>query len=206
MFRRFQMASILVAASMAVGQAAVITIDFNDGTDHASVGSFYSGLGVTFSNASWDSFGCFGSCAGLDGLHITDGPPATYVPKSGTPIIATFSSDVSSVSIFGLNVGDNGARMDAYDATTGGALIGTFSTPGVPGVGADNNPLLSISATGIRRIQLYQPLSTEGEGLLFDRLTFETSAATAPEPTTFAFVGIGIAALAAGRRFIRRVR
>lgn len=109
------------------------TINFDDGTALSSVGSFYSGLGVTFSNATWDSnFGAAGS-SGTLGIRATSNGGVDsnlFIWTSATPVIALFSSPVSSVGVRGLDVGDNGLRIDAYDAAVGGNLVGTMTVFG----------------------------------------------------------------------------
>src|SRR4051812_2367220 len=70
-------------------------IDFDNGTQGATIGSFYSALGVTFSNAQFDGFVSTGEGAvgagGLKMISISD----TYSPKKGNPIVAIFSGAVS---------------------------------------------------------------------------------------------------------------
>src|SRR5262245_29929461 len=84
-------------------RANATTINFNDGVDGDAIGAFYAAQGVTFSNASWNSFACAGVCPDVPGLALIDGPPATFQPKAATPVVLTFSSVVNFVSIFGFN-------------------------------------------------------------------------------------------------------
>src|SRR5262245_769638 len=133
--------------------AAAVTINFDDGTNGAFVGNFYAGLGVTFSaNTQWDNFVSPNEAAvGAGGLKISDVAGANYQPKVNNPIVATFNPAISFFSIRGLNVGANGARIDAYDAVVGGNLIAFDQAFGVA-EGVDNHPLLVASATPIRRV------------------------------------------------------
>jgi hypothetical protein len=194
----------LFVAALSV-PASAVTISFNDGTAGAAVGNTYAGQGVTFSNAQFDGFGCVGTCTNISGLAITD-IGATYQPKAGNPIVITFAFDVSFVSIYGFNVGENGARLNAYNATSGGALVGFAQDHTVVnGVGADNNPLLQVSGSGIRRVELFQPFSTTTEGLLFDTLNFTPSTSSSvPEPSTGAMAVSALTGLLFAGRRLRR--
>lgn len=180
----------LLLACAAVSPAATL-IEFNDGTgDGAAVGSFYSGLGVTFSNGEWASFD-IGYVPHPDstGLRIV-GDGANFLPKVGTPISFTFSGPQNVVSVIANSVNANGARMDLYDAEVGGSLISFDEVVGASGA-LNSNFVLTASGSGIRRVELYQPFSVETEGVLFDNLEFSAI----PEPSQG--VLIGVAALAA---------
>ena len=182
--------SCAVALSTAEAQTS---INFNSGTQGASIGAFYAGLGVTFTRASWDGFvstdeGSVGA-GGLKFIHTTD----SYAPKVGNPVIATFSSLINSISIRGLNVGANGARIDAFD--TFGNLLGFSEAFGID-VGATNHPLLTIMAGGISSVRFYQPASVMTEGMLWDNLTFNSaSASVVPEPSAYALMATGLVGL-----------
>jgi hypothetical protein len=115
----------------------------------------------------------------------------TYNPTAADPIVATFSVPVTFVSVYGLNVGSEGARIDAYDAVMGGNLLGFAQTFGT-GAGTENNVLLQVSAPAIRRLTFYQPASAGSEGVLFDQLTFTP----VPEPTAMILIFAGLAAIA----------
>jgi len=198
---RVLLRQLIVAVTLAFAAAGVqaVIIDFDDGTDNSAIGAFYSGLGVTFSNAEWDGFvSPDEGLVGAGGLKLVDIGP-TYEPKVGNPIVATFSFAITSFSIRGLNVGANGARIDAYDAAVGGNLIDFDEAFGI-GVGVDNHPLLVSSASPIWRIELYQPLDVTTEGLLFDNMAFEPAQTQLPEPVSLALLGLGLAGLAFARR------
>lgn len=180
-YLKFICANLLCAT---VTQAA-ITINFNDGTNGAPIGSFYSGLGVTFSNAEWNDLITGYTPTDPSGLRmVAIGPNLS--PKSNNPIIITFDQAASSASIIADSVNANGARIDAYDAAVGGSLVDFQQVVGISGqTNSTANFTLSVSAASIFRIELYQPLSVESEGVLFDNFTF-TSAI--PEPGTAAAI------------------
>ena len=187
--------------------ARASTINFNDGTAGDAIGSFYSGLGVTFSNASWGasipSFQIGGS-TGLVLEDITDNgfnPP--FSPTPTTPIVGTFSTPQDFVSILGVDVGDAGMELDVYDATSGGNLIGSAQFYGV-GAGVGTFQTLTISAPGILRFDLYQPTPTFGDGLAFDNLSFSTDPDAGMEPTTWVLLGSGLLALVGLKLWNRR--
>jgi hypothetical protein len=215
---RFLVGLFLVA--LATTPASAGLIDFDDGTAGVPVGPHYSALGANFGNARWDGFVSFGeSGVGAGGLKITD-EAGTYMPKADNPIVITFSDPLLSVSIRGLNVGVNGARLNAYDSVVGGNLLGFSEALGV-GYGVENHPLLSLSAAGIRRIELFQPNSQLLEGLLFDNLFYAPmgdpvggggqptdvpppDVSRLPEPSALLLAGLGVAGSALALRRRRR--
>jgi len=189
----------LVAAALLATTVAcqATTINFDDGTAGSSVGSFYSGLGVTFSNATWDSnFGELGSSGAL-GIRATSNGGVDsnrFIWLSATPVIALFSSAVSGVGIRGLDVGANGLTFDAYDATVGGNLV---STTTVFGTGFGTNQFFDLSATGsILRVEMYQPQDIEGDGIILDNFSFTAGATTAtPLPAALPLFASGLGTL-----------
>jgi hypothetical protein len=174
--------------------AAAVTINFDDGTAGLPVGNFYAGLGVTFSaNTLWDGFvSPDEGLVGAGGLKIQAN---NYQPTPNNPIVATFNAPLSHFQILGLNVGANGARIDAYDAVVGGNLIASDQAFGVD-VGANNHPLLVTSVAPIRRVHMYQPQNVTLEGLLFDNMSFRVI----PEPSTLLSGMLALCGLAGARR------
>jgi hypothetical protein len=188
----------IVAVLASVPAAAQTTIDFNDGTQSVAIGAFYAGLGVTFSNASWDGFVSPNEGdVGAGGLKMVANVGDRFQPKADNPIVAIFAADVFAISIRGLNVGANGARIVAFDIFN--AVLGMSEAFGV-GLGVDNHPLLSINAAGIRRVEFYQPESVMIEGMLWDNLVFEARQTVVPEPVTMVLMATGLAGLAVVRR------
>ena len=113
----------LLMYSRQVAKASTIT--FDDGTVGGTIGTFYTSLGITFSNASWAFPPPGFQIGGSTGLLLEDltdngfNPP--YSPTSTTPIVGIFSSPQDFVSILGVDVGTAGMELDAYDA--GGNLL-----------------------------------------------------------------------------------
>jgi hypothetical protein len=184
------------------------TVTFDDGTPGAAIDNFYSLLGVVFSNASWCAAFTGSDIGGSTGLLLEDitdngfNPP--YSPTSTTPIVATFSSPQDFVSILGVDVGDAGMELDAYDAVSGGNLIGTAQFYGT-GSGYDISQTLSVSSPGILRIDLYQPSPTYGDGLAFDNLTFSGDPGDSGiEPAAWVLMASGLVVLIGLNVLLRR--
>ena len=189
-----------LAALVAPSLASAQSINFNNGIAGNAVGSFYASQGVTFSDARFDSFSVFGPEASfLGGLQITSAS-TNYQPKSNTPIIITFDQLIGYFSIYGTNVGANGARAEAFDAM--GNSLGFSENFGVD-IGAENNPLLSLSFSGIKSVRLYQPASTTVEGLLWDNMSWRPQGTSVPEPASAVLLLTGVAGLAMVRRRAR---
>src|SRR5687768_5399705 len=99
-----------------------VTIDF-EAAPSGPLTTFYSGLGVTFSNA-WNQFIGYG-IPGKSGNHAIYSVAANGGGYGvNAPIVATFSTPQTMVGITGVEVGAAGIRIDAYDAQAGGALVG----------------------------------------------------------------------------------
>jgi hypothetical protein len=178
-------------------QAVPIVIDFDGLASGVVVGATYAGLGVTFVDAETAPFG--GLPGGTPPMAIVhDAFFSTY--GQGTPIAALFASDVSAVSIVGIDVGAAGIILKGFDALVGGSLVASDSFTGV-GIGVGAFHPLSISGAGIRRIEFSQILPDFADGVAFDTLSFE--ATSVPEPGTITLVGLGL--LGAARR-LRKAR
>jgi len=184
----------LLAATIS-GSAIATTIDF-EAASPGSLTNFYSGSGVTFSNATVGTY----SLAGMSGSH------AIYSSSSGTfftasnAVVATFSSGMGSVSITGIDLGGNGLRIDAYDSAVGGSLV-DFDTVFGSGAGVGNFATVSATSAMILRVEMYQVLSTFGDGIVLDDLTFSTSTSSVPDnAATLPLLLTSLAGMVAYRR------
>ncbi len=185
------MAAASFTISIATPAAAATSIDFDAGTDGASVGSFYAGQGITFSNTAFTTnFGLSGSSGPL-GIRSNAG----FVFGSANAISAIFSGVVGSISIRGIDVGANGIQIDAFDASN--VLIASNNFFG-PGAGVGTFADLSVTAAGIKSFTLYQPASGAGDGVLFDNLSFDVGAV--PEPATWMMMLMGFGVIGAAMR------
>ncbi len=195
---------VLALAATPSAQGGLISIDFNDGTgDGDAIGSFYAALGITFVEAVWSDR--FDGRPGTSSPFHLDSLSTPELPKIDNPIIGLFSSSVDMVSISAIDVGFNDARLDVYDAITGGNLIGTSTYTGLTEFGNTltgiDTGVLSVSVSGIRRIELYQPNSgISNDGMAFDNLSFNV----VPEPTSITMVLVVFAGVFAIRSRQRR--
>jgi len=171
------------------GNASAVLINFDDGQPNGNaVGSFYSG--VTFTDTMWtDNFGLAGT-SGTQGIaSISSG----FQPQQGSPMGASFSSLVSSVTLRGIDVGEQGFRLKAFDASN--TLI---DNQVVFGTGLGVGEFFDLTVNGsIARIEFSQDNpGTGSEGLLFEDLSYNP----VPEPASMAALGLGAAALLRRRR------
>ncbi len=182
--------SLAISASLATPAWATF-IDFNNGTATQAIGTFYLGQGLSFANASWQGPVSNQSGTPSTGLFLADlgdngfNPP--YSPTATTPIVGIFSAPQSTVSILAVDVGSAGATLAAYDAASGGTLVGTDTFIG-SGSGVGAYQTLTITAPSIMRFELYQPLPNSEDGVFFDNLTFTP----VPEPGTLCLCVIGV--------------
>ena len=152
------------------------TINFDDITSGV-VTDQYASQGVSFSNAQIYVYNNAQSSA----------PNGIVASSSGhfdqnNPISITFDAPKASVSILGVDVGDAGAILKAYD--TDDHLLGTDSVRGI-GTGGDADDLLTVTQPGIAYVKVSQIDGGGGnDGIVFDNLTFTT-----PAPVTY---GVGV--------------
>ncbi len=174
----------VLSALTTVTQAATITIDFDDldtATDPVLLTDQYASLGVTFTNAEAVDPATipYPYLTGQSLPNVIADPETSGYIYPNDPIIAYFAMDVTSVSILGLDVGDKGAILNAFDSTN--PLVGSASGFG-SGLGIGNNITLTVSGSDIRRVEFSQYLTpvSGGDGMVFDNLSF-TYEASVPE-------------------------
>ena len=180
-----------IALSAATPAAAATSIDFDGGANGSSIGAFYAGQGITFSNTEFtDNFSLAGSSGPL-GIRA----PGTFMFGSGNAIVGTFSGLASSIFIRGLDVGAAGVQIDAFDSSN--VLIASNNFFG-PGIGVGTFADISVTVAGIKSFKLFQPAVGGGDGVLFDNLSFETGAV--PEPATWMMMLMGFGLIGAAMR------
>lgn len=173
MKKEYLFAVILVCWFVMPVSATPATINFDDLASGVSVGSTYDSLGVNFADALTDNNGSLpGGTPPTSIMHSF----SSYQPQPNSPIIATFNFPVSSVSLTGIDVGENGFVLSAYDAITGGNLLASDQVFG-DDIGVSEFFTLSLSATGIRRVEFSQVQNLGGgDGLVFDNFVFDSEA------------------------------
>jgi hypothetical protein len=175
------------------------TINFDTGTPDNSVGSFYSALGVTFTNATFDSNGFLPGGTAPNAIRATVGDNNGYFVSSANPIAALFSLAQTSVSLTGVDVGAGGFRMVAYNALVGGSVVDTQTVFG-SGIGVGEFYTLTVTGSNILRIEFFQVTpGLGGDGIVFDNLVYGGSAPV-PEPATMLLFGMGLAGTAGAIR------
>ena len=146
-----------------------VSIDFEDGVSNAAIDAFYADHGVTFSQAKWRDLGQI--VPGISGTFVLRHLQANLLPKMNDPIVGVFTGAAASmVSINAVDVGGNGARIDAYDSVSGGIQLATDMALDT----GNTFDTLTVSASGIVRFELYQPLSDFDpfDGVEWDDLSF----------------------------------
>ena len=197
---RFPNLLFLITLAIALpASAAPIAINFDDAPSNTVIGSRYSTLGVTFSNARTVSFGSLAGGSAPEAIYANVG--GGFIPETN-PVTATFAFAVSSVSLTGLDIGEGGFILKAFDAH--GTAIDTQQFTGV-GDGSGTFDTLTSSVGGIFSIAFSQiiAMGPSGiDGIVFDNLVFTPAAGTpsVPEPESLALLGLGVVAIGVARR------
>jgi hypothetical protein len=184
--------------------AAPVTLNFDEFVvppgGSVDISTRYTSVGVTFSNA-----------VVVSGQPITGSSLPNVLwsrsdggyPQPSDPIAAKFGAAQQSVSVTGLDVGNNGFILNAYDAEVGGSLVDSEQFVGV-GTGDDVFRTLTVDAAAIRRVEFSQVLNLGGgfgDLILFDDFTFvPASVIGVPEPASLALSVLGLFALGVARR------
>jgi len=177
---------IIIGATVLATNASAVLINFDDGQPNLTpIGSFYSGVGVTFTNAQWKtSSGLLGTSGSQSINSISDASKT----QQSNPIVATFAFEVSSVTLRGIDVGNAGFRLKAFDGSD--VLIDNQVAFGTTG---GFNQFFDLTVAGaIRRIEFSQDQSTSDTSF-YDNLSF--TPAPVPEPMTMAALTMGCLAL-----------
>ncbi len=165
---RFSILAVVALLCMlpAMSFAQTATNNFNDGTGHDVKIPMNQYAGLTMSNAVWTTFSS-SYTLGVD-AGVAGGGNNWAFPGTASPIEILFDSLVNSVSITAIDVGDNGAQLEAF---SGGTSVGTDNAVASPGPITTD---LTVSAASIDRIELSQHLypAGAGDGVVFDDLIY----------------------------------
>jgi len=188
------LAGFVGVCSTGVSQGIVTVIDFEILADEENLVNQYAAQGVTFVDASAESSL---PLTGQSGLTFIIHTSSDFQPTESDPIEAIFtSSDVTSVSITGLDVGANGFILKAFDSVSGGTELDSSQFVG-PDIGFGAFTTLTVNSSGIRRVEFSQFLTgSSRDGLAFDDLTFTT----VPEPSSTLLLSAGLGLLTFHRK------
>ena len=175
-------------------EGAPTLIDFDDPTLSSGdiVGSTFSGLGVTFTDAEIFAANRLGQSM----PNVINHDTLNFQIDPSDPIEATFAFDVSFVGVRGLDAGIAGVLLRAYDSVVGGTLIGSDQAVG-SGLGVNQFFDLQVSGANIRRVEMSQVADNSSDGIAFDDFTFTQGQITSiPIPATIGLLAFSLACLA----------
>lgn len=200
MRKRIVFLVMVLCLSASIAQADLV--NFDDGVAWNSVGSFYSTLGINFSNTVWtDNFVgtiyAYGQATAP--LSIRDEGTQGF-NSSLDPVVITFDIPQKNVSILAVNVGLSGAKIDAYDSIIGGSLVDSSEALGTTLKGEihfsgalteHEEFLLEVTAPNILRVELYRPYNVPADGVHYDNLSF--TPVPTPSAVLLGMIGLSVA-------------
>jgi hypothetical protein len=174
--------------------AAPVIVDFEGFADNTALSNQIAGL--TFTNATVLRAGAT--------LNEFDFPPfsgASVAYDLGGNLTVDFASLVYSVSARITYV--TRVTLTAFDAGLAAVAtantVFTNNTATGGNVGSAPNELITVSwASGISRVRFTG--SPDGGSFVIDNLTYDTGAASVPEPATLGLLGLGLAGIGIARR------
>jgi len=209
-YSHFALFAVLISLS---NTAQADFVNFDDGTSGDLVGSFYSSLGINFSNTAWiaNKIGITYQAGVVE--YDTNGQATAPLSirdagtqgwnTSSSPLVIAFDTPQQYVSILGVNVGHAGVRMDAYDSISGGILLGSDERYGINPTGetgphagnlwSHEEHLIGVTAPNIMRVELYRPNPTANDGVHYDNLTFDP--VPVPGAILLGMIGLSVAGI-----------
>jgi hypothetical protein len=151
----------MMALLVPMQKSHAVLIDFEDGVSNlATITTEYSGLGLTFDNAAWITFGGFIDGSFGLGTDLGASGNAWAFPGTSNPIIIDFDTPLSTVSIDAFDVLELGVKLEAFNSSFVSLGEDIFTTA------TTANTTLSLTVNGITRIELSQ-LSDQDKQLCF---------------------------------------
>lgn len=190
-FRSNLTTCLLASAILLSSSAQAALLNFDDGVANELIGDFYVAQGVSFGNAQRvTNFGLAGS-SGPYGIRASNAD--AYQWFADNPVQAYFSGPVNSVSLIGVDVGENGLRLEAYDADVGGSLLDFVEAFGT-GLGNNQFFTLEVNGESIKRVAFYQIRNLSIDGVVVEDLQF-SNRVSVPVPASAVLMGMGLIGL-----------